>query len=130
MNTHQIAPILIVEDDADVATVLKQSLLLWMDGVEVEFAKSYPDAIQALRKRRYSLIVSDYNLGEDGSGIDIWKKSKTPFLMISGMSKEEVFPSGAAQAPHFLQKPFSPSQFVRAIAKALAIQEQASARAG
>lgn len=63
--------LLLVEDHADTARVLGR--LLRHNGHEVELANSLGEAVEALLRQPFDLLLSDLDL-PDGTGIDLLRR--------------------------------------------------------
>lgn len=115
------ARILVVEDDPDIASVLRDDLTL--DGHRVELASSGSTALQAIQTREWDLIILDVMLpGVDG--FEVCRHTRrngvaTPilFLTAKGEELERVF-GFELGADDYVVKPFSPRE-LRARVKAL-----------
>jgi len=110
-----VASILIVDDEPDILKFL--SHLLAAEGHQVETAGNSSDALEMIKSRRYSLILSDIKL-PDMSGIELYQHIKkiTPSL-----TKRVVFITGdvtgsdtrkflTENKAHYVTKPFDIKQ--------------------
>lgn len=102
--------ILIVEDDADVRSVLEHVLVA--AGYSVESAPSAAVARDRLDARPFDLVIADGKLG-DGTGFEIAdlaaaKGAKT--LILSGYAMP--FTKGELERHPFLMKPVRPVEIV------------------
>lgn len=104
-----MAKILVVEDDASMAAVIRDRLRA--DSHEVELVLNGADGLERTRISEYDAIVLDWELPEF-SGVEICKDLRargktTPVLMLTGKKlirdKEEGFAVGADD---YLTKPF------------------------
>ena len=87
-----IINVLYVDDEQDLLEIGK--LFLGEDKqLSVDTALSVEMALQALEKKRYDVIVSDYQMPEI-NGIDflkmVNKKCEIPFILFTGRGREEV----------------------------------------
>lgn len=85
--------ILIVEDDAGVAYLQRRALE--RVGFEVLLADSATDTIKALNENRIDLIVLDYRLSEEQTGLDLHRQIKAsghdvPVIIVTGFSQEST----------------------------------------
>jgi len=108
-----MAKVLIVEDDEEVANLIKDWLT--RENYIVEVTHSGQDATAFLTNFKYDAIVLDWQL-PDLEGVEICrrvraKKDNTPILMLTGKStldsKEEGLDAGADD---YLTKPFEPKE--------------------
>jgi DNA-binding response OmpR family regulator len=101
--------ILVVDDEADFLATYRR--LLGRDGFRVVEAASCAEALAALAREPFALVIADMRL-PDGDGLDVVrdaraKRQPTPAIVVSG------FPSQAARtaardagAAEFFAKPF------------------------
>lgn len=85
--------ILAVVDEPDLCLLTKRFLEL-SQVIEVDIAGSAPEAKDALTKKHYDLVVSDYQMpGEDGiQFLQSLRASgdQIPFILFTGKGREEV----------------------------------------
>jgi DNA-binding response OmpR family regulator len=107
--------VLLVEDDAGLADVVKLSLA--RESFDVEVSPSFNDARTRIKADDYDLIILDWNL-PDGSGVDICRilrsrERHTPIIMLTAMDdirdKELGFSAGADD---YLTKPFATRELI------------------
>lgn len=121
------ARVLLVEDDRVLAQSLKKYLEI--NGLEVELAYSFSDAVDLLERKRFDLYVLDVNLG-DGDGIELLEdlrhfKDDTPTIFISALTDIQTITRGFnAGAEDYLKKPFDPEELVIRIKARLKKQEE------
>jgi two-component system, NtrC family, response regulator PilR len=114
--------LLVVDDEPDLRTLYELTLL--REGYEVESAGSVEDAVQRLRDRTYSAVISDMRL-PDGTGLDVlqWieqagRREKTVVITAYG-SAENAVEALKAGAYDYLTKPVDLRQFRAVVASAL-----------
>ena len=121
------ARVLLVEDDRVLADSLKK--YLEMNGLEVEVAYSFSEAVDLLERKKYDVYVLDVNLG-DGDGIELLEdlrhfKDDTPTIFISALTDIGTITRGFnAGAEDYLKKPFDPEELVVRIKARLKKQEE------
>src|SRR5579883_2714298 len=102
------APILLVDDEAAVRTFLRFGLSHF--GYQAEEAEAVPEAMEKLRTRPYSLVISDYELpGRSGLDILLYLEAvrpDVPFILLTGhddvsLAKQAI----SCGAVDFLAKP-------------------------
>ena len=105
--------VLIVEDDVCLKTILGRVLGSIDPNVSYTWATSAEDAKKILAEMKVSLIIADFALFGEETGLDLWKHCKElfpslPFLMISGLGVERFLELVARDriTPPFLPKPF------------------------
>jgi DNA-binding response OmpR family regulator len=116
-----VSSVLIIEDDFFVRELLK--FILETQDYCVDCCSCAEEALRKAARRTYDLLVSDLNL-PGISGLEMIRKIRElqptlPILAITGIefsAVEEVKRAGACDA---LLKPFSCTQFERAVSKCL-----------
>jgi DNA-binding response OmpR family regulator len=108
------APILVVDDDAKIVTLVRT--YLERDGFSVVEARDGLGALQAVEAHDPQLVVLDLMLPElDGLGVmhRVRQRSDVPILMLSarGTTADRVTGIGEG-ADDYLPKPFSPAELV------------------
>ena len=122
-----MAVILVVDDDADLALMLRHALVL--EGYDAAVAHDAASAVETFRSVAPQLVVLDLIL-PDGTGADvitqIRKHSDVPILMLSAVHQEQAVVGALdAGADDYITKPFSPAQLMARIRAALRRQMQA-----
>jgi two-component system response regulator PilR (NtrC family) len=114
--------LLVIDDEPDLRTLYELTLL--REGYEVETAGSVEQALQLLRDRAYSAVISDMRL-PDGSGLDVlaWieqnaRREKAIVITAYG-SAENAVEALKAGAYDYLTKPVDLRQFRAVVASAL-----------
>jgi len=120
MNQQKV---LVIEDDYDTAQLLKRFLSrLHLD---IVIANNARKGVEAFKEENPNLVLCDFRLGDDMTGIDVLKKIKAinplvPFIMITGYSDiktaVEVMRLGAFD---YLTKPLFPDQISLTVKNAL-----------
>jgi len=101
--------ILLVEDDDDVAKLLRDMLARY--DCELETAYNVSEAINVVLSRKFDLVFIDLVL-PDGSGVDVIKTVKvhsptTPILVMTGVSQPRLIDEAlACGVVTVLHKPF------------------------
>lgn len=127
------APILVIDDEADLRELLDISLRRM--GHDVVMAGSLAEARLRLAERRYSLVLTDMRLG-DGLGIDIVRQlsaspERTPVAVITAYgSADNAVDALKAGAFDYIAKPVSLEQLRTLILNALGRQHRAPADGG
>jgi two-component system response regulator PilR (NtrC family) len=114
--------LLVVDDEPDLRTLYELTLI--REGYEVETAGSVEDALQCLRDRTYSAVISDMRL-PDGTGLDVlqWleregRREKAVIITAYG-SAENAVEALKAGAYDYLTKPVDLKQFRLVVSAAL-----------
>lgn len=115
--------ILLVEDDEVLRRCLR--FVLAKESYRVEEATSVEEAAVLASANRFSLIVTDYDLGSGPNGLALLaqmrkKRNLTPIILMSGGYGGWLGPAARdLGAASFLQKPFALEAFLHAIGQAL-----------
>ena len=121
--------LLVIDDEPDLRTLYELTLL--REGYEVETAGSVEEALQMLKERSYSAVISDMRL-PDGSGLDVLamlaenqRREKAVVITAYGSAENavEALKSGAFD---YLTKPVDLRQFRLVVASALGRAPQGS----
>jgi two-component system, NtrC family, response regulator PilR len=114
--------LLVIDDEPDLRTLYELTLL--REGYEVEAAGSVEQALELLRDRTYSAVISDMRL-PDGSGLDVLafieqhaRREKAIVITAYG-SAENAVEALKAGAYDYLTKPVDLRQFRAVVASAL-----------
>lgn len=126
MDGRENIELLIVEDRQVMLKILRR-LLVQLGFRRIDEAANGLQALEALKTKRYDLILSDWNM--DGmSGFELLKSvrakpetSRTPFILVTAEAKvENILAAKAAGASGYLLKPFKLDVFERTIDGVLA----------
>jgi DNA-binding NtrC family response regulator len=121
--------ILVVDDDPDTCRFMRE--LLQDEGREVAIAGTPEDALAAMERAPFDLVLSDINLNAGLSGLDLLRafKSRDPeveVVLISAFgSLETALEAVKAGAFDFVSKPVDISQVREVVARALARRARA-----
>lgn len=113
MPTAQNLQVLVVDDQQS----MRQLACFTLDQIGVRNvvqAKDGAQALEAMQRHRFDLVISDWNM-EGMDGIELLKKirsdplqKKTPFIMATGQSgKEQVTEAIQAGVNNYIVKPYS-----------------------
>lgn len=119
--------ILIVEDEVDIAAILKRMLQKRFP-CRVELANSYNEGFAKVSQLKPNLLFIDVNLG-DGNGYDLLnhirnqQEQKNQVVMMSAYTNEaEDFQN--KHAAHFIPKPFDKQKVLELVASILNNEQQ------
>ena len=122
MNPAPAFSLLVIDDEPDLRTLYELTLL--REGYELDTAGSVEEALERLRQRGYSAVITDMRL-PDGSGLDVlaWleqqgRKEKALVITAFG-SAENAVEALKAGAYDYLTKPVDLRQFRSVVASAL-----------
>jgi DNA-binding NtrC family response regulator len=114
--------ILLVDDDAETCRFLEELL----EGPDRQFASAQnpSTALARMREEPFDLLVSDINLNDPKSGLDLLRRfseeQKKPVVLISGFGTlETAIEAVRAGAFDYISKPFVISDVKRIVARAL-----------
>lgn len=111
--------ILVVDDEDSITDGLR--LLLGAEGYDVETAGTLSQALIALERKPFDLVITDLSLG----GLELLKsikdkKQETEVIIITGYgSVTQAVEATKAGAYYFIEKPFEPEQILLIAEKAL-----------
>jgi signal transduction histidine kinase len=117
------ARLLVVDDDAIVREGMLHLLRDW--GCECEAAESIEDALELARAHPPDLIISDYRLREQRTGIEAITALRSllgndlPAILITGDTAPKRLREASASGIPLLHKPVSPSQFYRRVVEVM-----------
>lgn len=117
MTSHGAKTILIVEDEADIASLIK--LYLEKEGYHTALAKTGTDALKSLSSERPDMVILDLMLPEM-DGLELCKKIRNksetallPIIMLTAKTEESDTIVGLELgADDYITKPFSPKALV------------------
>ena len=113
MTIDPSMPILVVDDYQTMVRIIR-NLLKQIGYENVDDAANGEEALRKIREKRYSLIISDWNM-EPMSGFQLLQKvreggvgSEVPFIMVTAESKtDNVIAARRAGVSHYIVKPFN-----------------------
>lgn len=115
--------LLLVEDDA----LIRDSLRLFFEseGCRLETKETAEDAVEAVRRREYDIVITDYRLpGMDG--IQFLRalhdcRPRTMRVLLTAYMDEDVLADAFRVGVHeFIEKPFSSADIEEALARLIA----------
>ncbi len=113
MALDSAMPILVVDDYATMIRIIR-NLLKQLGFINVDDASDGKQALEKIKKKKYSLIISDWNM-EPMTGYELLKEvraleetKRTPFIMVTAESKtENVIAAKKAGVNNYIVKPFN-----------------------
>lgn len=105
--------VLVVDDYKTMIRIIR-NLLKQLGFSDVDDAADGTEALDMLRKKRYGLVISDWNM-EPMTGYELLKEvrtddhlARTPFIMVTAESKtENVIAAKKAGVNNYIVKPFN-----------------------
>ena len=109
--------VLIVDDDN---SILKSLSMLLQDSYELTLVRSGNEAIEKLKNKNYSCVISDFYM-DNGDGLALLKENKSvPTIIMTGHGKKEIFKDFANNhAYHVIEKPVKPDELEEVLARAV-----------
>jgi len=113
MATDLSMPVLIVDDYNTMVRIIR-NLLKQIGFEHIDDANDGSAALTKMRKRKYGLVISDWNM-EPMTGYDLLQEVRadpglagTPFIMVTAESKtENVIAAKKAGVSNYIVKPFN-----------------------
>lgn len=119
--TKPLAHLLVIDDDADVRSMLGR--LLEAEGYQTERAATGSEALETLSRRRPDLVILDVMLeGESGFELlsTIRRRSDVPVILLTGRDSESDKVLGLRLgADDYVSKPFSSAELAARVASVL-----------
>ncbi len=108
-------PVLVVDDYKTMIRIIR-NLLKQLGFSEVDDAADGTQALEMMKRRKYGLVISDWNM-EPMTGYELLKEvrgdeslNRTPFIMVTAESKtENVIAAKKAGVNNYIVKPFNAS---------------------
>ena len=122
MSTEKKSSILVVDDERAVLTTY--GLILSKKGYDVETAISSVEALQALHRRNFDLLLCDYSLEQEHTGFEVIdygrkKKPDTRAALLTGYASKETADQARKNGIAILYKPIDIEEFFTTIEKLL-----------
>ena len=116
--------ILIVDDEATVATLLQRILEAFGQAYKVEMALSGAEALERLREQTFDMVITDYAMpGMDGLELAAATRAMRPGMKIILISGSYQLGLGqraqSAGLDRYLRKPLLPDAFANAVENVL-----------
>ncbi|HKN26258.1 MAG TPA: response regulator [Candidatus Acidoferrum sp.] len=118
--------ILFVDDEPLMLSALERSLFLLRPEWEMSFVKGGQEALQAMGKERYDVIVTDIRM-PGMSGVQLLEKVKERYpdclrFVLSGQADKQTILNTVSPAHQFLSKPCKAEELKRRLAGAFAVR--------
>lgn len=129
----KVASALLVDDEPDVRDSLKRLLEAHLPDVRVETAASGDEALEAMRRSTFDLLVSDFRMphmdGLELLSLVVERSPRTSRILMTAYADLDlaVRAVNEGHVDFFLRKPFDPEAVLDAAARAIAksLDEQA-----
>ena len=118
MSAEHKASILVVDDERAVLTTY--GLILSKKGYDVETAISSVEALAALRRRDFDLLLCDYSLEQEHTGFEVIdygrsKKANVKAALLTGYASKETAEEARKNGIAILYKPIDIEEFFTTI---------------
>ena len=115
MTAERKYRVLVVDDEA--AVLLTYRLILERQGYEVVACGTSVQAIEAIERQRFDLVLCDYSLEEQHTGfevISVAKKqdSEVPAALLTGYATKETADEAASRGISVMFKPIEIEEFL------------------
>ncbi|MCB1858342.1 MAG: tetratricopeptide repeat protein [Gammaproteobacteria bacterium] len=106
---------LVVDDFGDMRSMIK-GMLATIGVTDIDLAANGADAVTAMEKRRYDIVLCDYNLGAGKNGQQVLEEARhreliglgSMFIMVTAENTREIVMSAVEYEPDaYLTKPFT-----------------------
>lgn len=118
--------ILFVDDDRNILQGLKRMLYSQRDQWEMHFATGSADALAAMDRARYDMVVSDMRMPDlDGADLLSLIEKQSPStirIILSGYAKDNSILRTVAPAHQYMAKPCDPRSLIAILDRALALR--------
>ncbi len=113
MAVDHAMPVLVVDDYKTMVRIIR-NLLKQLGFTDVDDATDGVQALDMLQKKKYGLVISDWNM-EPITGYELLRQvrsderlSRTPFIMVTAESKtDNVIAAKKAGVSNYIVKPFN-----------------------
>lgn len=114
--------ILVVDDEASV--LITYQLILEQQGYKVAACATSVDAIQALGKENFDLVLCDYSLEEQHTGFEVIAEARkrtpgVPATLLTGYATKETADEASRQNIGIMFKPIEIEEFLATTSKML-----------
>lgn len=115
MNEDGKYRVLVVDDEA--AVLLTYRLILEQQGYEVVACSTSADAIAAIEKQLFDIVLCDYSLEEQHTGFEVISAARkrdpeTPAALLTGYATKDTADEASAQGIGVMFKPIEIDEFL------------------
>lgn len=115
MNEDGKYRVLVVDDEA--AVLLTYRLILEQQGYEVVACSTSADAIAAIEKQLFDIVLCDYSLEEQHTGFEVIsaarkRDAETPAALLTGYATKDTADEASAQGIGVMFKPIEIDEFL------------------
>ena len=120
--------LLFVDDESSIRLTLAE--ILRHEGFEVTVCATVPEAIEAINKSKFDILISDLNIGEPGDGFTVVSAMRRlqpeviTFILTGYPDFESALKAIRSQVDDYITKPADVHSMVQAIRKRLADPKQ------
>jgi two-component system response regulator HydG len=125
--------ILVVDDEASV--LITYQLILEQQGYKVAACATSVDAIKALQKNDFDLVLCDYSLEEQHTGFEVIsearrRKPEVPAALLTGYATRETADEASAHNIGIMFKPIEIEEFLATTSKMLRRDHEPDEKSG
>ena len=115
MTAEEKSRVLVVDDEA--AVLLTYRLILERQGYEVTACNTSVQAIAAIGKEKFDIVLCDYSLEEQHTGFEVIsaaraRDSRIPAALLTGYATKETADEAAGQGINVMFKPIEIEEFL------------------
>lgn len=128
--------VLVVDDEAPIRTFLKRALERFPLNVSVDEAATVDEAVGKLGNAEYDVVIADYRLGPDKTGIDVLREAAKAQphggrIILTGYHEADIAIAAIneGRVHRYLEKPLDLESFHKTLAQVLLETEAMHQRA-
>lgn len=115
MTAERKFRVLVVDDEA--AVLLTYRLILERQGYEVVACRTSVQAIEAIERQRFDMVLCDYSLEEQHTGFEVIsvarkQDSEVPAALLTGYATKETADEAATRGINVMFKPIEIEEFL------------------
>jgi DNA-binding NtrC family response regulator len=125
--------VLVVDDEA--AVLLTYRLILEQQGYEVVACGTSKEAIAAIDKQRFDVVLCDYSLEEQHTGFEVItaarkRNAEVPAALLTGYATKDTADEASAQGIGIMFKPIEIDEFLATTSNMLRRQNESNQKSG
>ena len=125
--------VLVVDDEPSVLFTYR--MILEQEGYHITAVATAREALQALDRKEFDIVLCDYSLEEKRTGFDVVeharsKRAEMPCILLTGYANQETVSQAEAQQVGVLFKPIDIQEFLGAIPAKLRESHEETAETG
>jgi DNA-binding NtrC family response regulator len=125
--------VLVVDDEA--AVLLTYRLILEQQGYEVVACGTSREAIAAVEKQKFDVVLCDYSLEEQHTGFEVIsaarkRNAEVPAALLTGYATKDTADEASAQGIGIMFKPIEIDEFLATTSNMLRRQNESNQKSG